>query len=53
MDIGCLILLGICAITWGFTYALLTVLAWMLDFTVTAGLVTAVWLLILVWKILF
>lgn len=49
---GCLFLLfGM--ITWFATYIVMALLSWMLDFALTAGIVTAVWLIVWALKLLF
>lgn len=50
---GCLLLLIWAAFTWALTYFLVALLSWMLNFTLTVGLVTAVWIILIVLKLLF
>lgn len=50
---GCFILMVLMAWTWFLTYILMCLLSWMFGFTLTAGIVTGVWLILLVLKLLF
>ena len=50
---GCLALLILGMITWFATYIFVALLSWFLGFTLTFGLVTAIWLILLVLKLLF
>lgn len=50
---GCFFLLIFGMITWLATYIFVALLSWFLGFTLTFGLVTAIWLILLVLKLLF
>ena len=50
---GCLTLLILGAITWFVTYLVMSILSWLLGFALTAGMVTAVWLIYILLKLLF
>jgi hypothetical protein len=50
---GCLSLLFLGAFTWVLTGILMTLLSWMLGFALTAGMITAGWLILIVLKLLF
>ncbi len=50
---GCFFLLICGSITWVATYMFMALLSWMLNFTLTVGLVTAVWLTFIMLKLLF
>lgn len=50
---GCFAALIVLAITWFLTYIFVALLSWMFDFVLTVGIVTGVWLIILVLKLLF
>lgn len=50
---GCFFLLFAGVITWLTTAMIVFVLSWLLDFTVTAGIVTGVWLILVLLKMLF
>lgn len=50
---GCLTLLILGAFTWFITYIIMTILSWLLGFALTAGMVTAVWLIFILLKLLF
>lgn len=50
---GCLMLLFLGAITWFITYLIMALLSWLLGFALTAGMVTAAWLIFILVKLLF
>ena len=50
---GCLALLILGAISWSITYVIMALLSWLLGFTLTAGMVTAAWLIYILLKLLF
>lgn len=50
---GCFAALVVLAITWFATYIFVGILSWLFDFALTVGIVTGVWLILLVLKSLF
>ncbi len=50
---GCLPLLILGAVTWFIVYIIMSLLSWLLGFALTAGMVTAAWLIFILIKLLF